>query len=469
MSIATISRTAIPLMSASEMATAIRSGEITPIEIVEALLERVNAHDSKVRSFSYLDRETLLIEAETLTEEAKAGNFRGPLHGVPFGVKEQFIVGGVPTLGDWSDPTPDAGADDATVIANLREAGALLLGKLFMVGPAGHPPTRNPWNINHTPGGSSSGSGAAVGARFVPFSLSEQTGGSGIRPAAYCGVSGLKPTYGRNSRYGMFPMVWSTDHACIIATDIEEVAKIFEITASYDPKDPTSRPDAASSGKISLSAPPKIGVVRNFFPALQDDEMNAAIDSAAAQLAAAGADVVDFFLPEDFETVWANQAIVAACEGNVITMKDEDRRAAKGLPARGSGPKFMESRGKFGLINKDLGQLIPATYYLQAQRIRRFYQAKIEDAMSGHDAILMATAPGQAPKTVPPIAGDDSLLRPWSHLGNPAISIPAPVLSADGMPLGLQFVGKVMGDEQLLAVGAWCQRILGTLDAPALP
>jgi Asp-tRNA(Asn)/Glu-tRNA(Gln) amidotransferase A subunit family amidase len=166
--------------------------------------------------------------------------------------------------------------------------------------------------------------------------------------------------------------------------------------------------------------------------------------------------------------VWANQALVAMAEGGVLTMKQDERRAAKGLPHRSAYPRAMESRAKFGNVKKELGDLLPATYYLHAQRIRRFYRDKMDQALQGYDAILMATAPGQAPKQQPPIAGDDSLLRPWSHLGNPAISIPAPALSADGMPLGLQLVGRVMADEGLLAVGAWAQGVLGTLPAPVL-
>ena len=147
----------------------------------------------------------------------------------------------MPTLGDWSDPPSRSRRSDATVVARLKAAGALLIGKLFMIGPAGHPPTRNPWNLEYTPGGSSCPARAPPSVRAsCPSRMSEQTGGSGIRPAAYNGISGLKPTYGRNSRYGMFPMVWSTDHACIIGHDDRDVAKVFAVTAGYDPKDPTS-------------------------------------------------------------------------------------------------------------------------------------------------------------------------------------------------------------------------------------
>src|SRR5690606_35559311 len=155
-----------------------------------------------------------------------------------FGIKEQFLLEGVGTRGDWKDPSPPVAGYTATVVRRLREAAALLMGKLYMVGPSGTPPTRNPWNIEHTPGGSSSGSGAAVGARCSPVSLSEQPAGSGIRPAAYSGVAGLKPTYGRNSRYGMFQMAWSHDQACIIGYSIPDVAKVFAVTSGYDPDDP---------------------------------------------------------------------------------------------------------------------------------------------------------------------------------------------------------------------------------------
>lgn len=457
-----------PTLAVGEMAAAIRTGERSPLEIAQDLLARIEANDDRLHAFSHLDREAVLIEAEVLDNEARAGRFRGPLHGVPFAVKEQYSVAGVPTLGDFTDPSPRLGEFDATVVERLKAAGCLVMGKTFMTGAGGHPPTRNPWNTAHTPGGSSSGSGAAVGARYVPFALSEQTGGSGIRPAAYCGVSALKPTYGRNSRHGMFQLVYSTDHPCIIATDIAEVERVFAITAGHDPKDPSSRRDAAYRGAAQLTEPPRIGVVRNFFPELQDPEMNDAIEDAADRLAASGADVTDFFLPDEWEAVWANHLLISMAEGGVLTMKDDERRASKGLPHRSTYPPAMESRAKFGLAKKDLGSLVPAVYYVQAQRVRRFWQTRIDEALGGYDAILMATAPGQAPKQDPPIAGDDSLLRPWSHLGNPAISIPAPTLSGDGMPLGLQLVGKQMSDEELLAVGRWAQGVLGNLPAPSL-
>jgi aspartyl-tRNA(Asn)/glutamyl-tRNA(Gln) amidotransferase subunit A len=453
-------------LGATEMAMAIGEGELTPLEIAETLLKRINEYDGKVKAFSHLERESVLIEAQALTDEARAGELRGPLHGVPFGVKEQFAVGGVPTLGDWSDPNPKLAKDDATVVARLKAAGALLMGKLYMVGPAGHPPTRNPWNLEYTPGGSSSGSGAAVGSRFLPFAMSEQTGGSGIRPAAYCGISGIKPTYGRNSRYGMFHMVWSTDHACIIGTTIRDVARVFSVTAGYDPKDPTSVMGHEPTAIVMPTRGPRIGVVRNFFPDMTEPEMQAAIEASAQKLAAAGADVVDFMLPADFGSVWANSLFVSSGESSVINMRTEAERAARGLPDPKTTPGDPEPKSKFTGMRRGFGNIIPSSYYLQAQRVRRYLRDAADEAMAEYDAILMATAPGPPPKS-PTSSGDWSLLTPWSHLGQPAISIPAG-LSAEGLPLGLQFVGPTLSDEKLLGVGAWCQDVLGLLPLPPL-
>ena len=159
------------------------------------------------------------------------------------------------------------------------------------------PPTRNPWNLEYSPGGSSSGSGAAVGARFVPFAMSEQTGGSGIRPAAYNGVSGLKPTFGRNSRFGMFTLSYSQDHACIIATTVADIAPGVRRDGRLRPQGPHLPPRRRLEGRGTLTKAPKIGVVRNFFPEMTEPEMQACIEAAARKLAAAGAEVVDFYLP----------------------------------------------------------------------------------------------------------------------------------------------------------------------------
>ncbi len=456
--------TDLAMLGAAAIADGVVAGELTPSEVVNAFVERIRAYDSSIEAFSYFDRETVAIEAEAMTDEAKEGKFRGPLHGVPFAVKEQFTVEGVATRGDYKDPESPIAGYDATVVARLKAAGALMLGKTYMTGPSGTPPTKNPWNLEYSPGGSSSGSGASVGARMAPFSLSEQTAGSGIRPAAYCGVSALKPTYGRNSRYGMFQMAYSHDHPCIIATSMRDIARIFAVTAGFDPKDPSSVQGHEPGEVEFLTRPPRIGVVRNFFPELTQPVMNDAIATAASKLALAGADVVDFYLPDVFEQVWPNWSVVGGVEGSVINLKTQERRDARGLPPPVKMTGTPASR--WAVLDRRATVLLPATYYLQAQRIRRWLRDMVNESMLPFDAILMATAPGPAPKDLAS-SGDWSLLTPWSHLGNPAISIPGG-LSPEGMPLGLQLVSPTMTDEKLLAVGAWCEDVLGLLPAPML-
>jgi aspartyl-tRNA(Asn)/glutamyl-tRNA(Gln) amidotransferase subunit A len=450
-------------LGVTELAAAIAKGEITPTEIVETLLARIEQYDDQVKSFSHLDREAVLAEAKVLTEEAAAGKLRGPLHGVPFGVKEQFLVEGIPTLGDWNDPSPEPAAYTATVVTRMKDAGALLVGKLFMVGGSGTPPTRNPWNLEATPGGSSSGSGAAVGARFLPVTFAEQTAGSGLRPAAYCGVSSLKPTYGRNPRYGMFQMAYSLDHPCIIGTTIADVATVFSVSGGLSADDPSS------TGPVpvlepALAAPPRIGVLRNFLPELIEPEMAAAVDAAAEKLRAAGAEVVDFNPPEEFDLIFPVNMLVGMTEGAVINMHTDEQRAAKGLAPRAKKPSSRQSM--FARPSAELTEMLPATYYLQAQRVRRWIADKVDASMEGFDALLTATARGAAPMD-PSISGDPVLLTPWSALGNPTTGIPAG-LDSRGMPLGLQLISPRMTDEHLLATSVWCEDVVGRLPVPAM-
>ncbi len=451
-------------MGVAEIAEAVASKQLSPVDIARELLERTSKYDGQIRAWSFMERETVLLEAQAMADEAAAGELRGPLHGVPFAIKEQFALGGAPSRGDWTDPNPPISPEDATVVARLKAAGALVMGKAFMTGPTGMPPSRNPWNLEYSPGGSSSGSGAAVGARFVPFALSEQTAGSGIRPAAYNGVSGFKPTFGRNSRAGMFTLSYSQDHPCIIATTLADVIPVFAVTAGYDEADPTSRMDGAFKGAATLTGAPKIGVVRNFFPDMTEPEMQACIDAAAARLAAAGAEVVDYYLPSDFGAVWANAAITSSSEGAVVNAKKIARAGGK-EPVRATTAAPVT---KFSNFPRSVSQLIPAPFYVQAQRVRRYLRDLVDAdfAAKGLDAILMATAPGAAPHDNSH-SGDATLCTAWSHTGQPAISIPGGLDTA-GMPLGLQFVSPTMTDEHLLAVGVWCQDVLGLLPAPDL-
>jgi Asp-tRNA(Asn)/Glu-tRNA(Gln) amidotransferase A subunit family amidase len=446
-----------------EAARAIAQGDLSPVDYLEALLERIHRLDSKVQAWSGLDIEGARAQAGQLAEEARAGRLRGPLHGIPTGVKEEFAVRG---LADRSEPNLPPGPiheEDATAVARLRAAGAIVLGKTYMPGRSGNPPTRNPWNLDHTAGGTSSGSGAAVGARMVPFTLGEQTFGSNLRPAAFCGVDGFKPSFGRVSRAGMWAFTYSQDHPGIIGLSVEDLAVVLSAIAGPDPRDPTALDEPAPPAALEPSRvkPPRLGLVRNFFPERTEPAMQAAVDAAASRLAAAGASVESVQLPEEFGLVWHTHALVLAVEGASINA----RKNAEAIAA-GERPTSFTS-GTFGASR--LGELVPSVYYLQAQRIRRRLRRVVSDFFREQrlDLLLTATAPGPAPRGLAS-TGNPILLAPWSHLGLPALSLQSGELSPEGLPLGIQLAAPPRADYDLLCAGAWVESILGRLPAPPL-
>ncbi len=433
-----------------EMADAVAKGELTPTDLAEAALERIAAVDPRVRAWSYLDPERARREAAALTAEAGGSRLRGPLHGVPVGIKDEFHVQGMPTgmRGPGAQPEPE----DATPVARLRAAGALIMGKLHMPIGGVMPPTRNPWNLEHTPGGSSSGSGAAVAARMVPVALGEQTGGSTLRPAAFCGVAGLKPTFGRISRHGCYPFTWSFDHPGIIGLTMADIALVLSVVAGHDPQDRASLSDDPPPAVLEpLSRPPRIGVVGNFYPERTEPVMRAAIAGVAERLGHAGADVRDLRLPQEFALTWHVHRVIFDVEGAAFRA----RRA--GEPGRQRSVELREMAAS----------LVPAVYYLQAQRIRRWLHERIQRVFTDVDALLMAVAAGPAPKGLHS-TGDASLQSTWSCLGYPALTVNGG-LSPDGLPLGLQLVGPPRQDYELCRVGAWSESALGRLPPPPLP
>lgn len=427
-----------------DLSAAVAAGDVTPLDLATASLARIEALDGGVQAFSYMDKAATMAEAEALTAEAKAGKLRGPLHGIPLAVKDEFHIAGMPTaMTHDTEPRPV----DATLVAKLRAAGCIIVGKTHMPIDGVLPPTRNPWNLGHTAGGTSSGSGAAVGARMVPLALGEQTAGSNLRPAAYCGVEALKPTYGRISRFGMAPFAWSHDHAGLIGLTMADLALVFSIVAGPDPLDLTTRPEGAPPADLAMAdkLPPRIGIVRNFFPEKTEAVMNEAIEASAAKLKAAGATIVDVMLPEDFGLVWLLHRTVGGAEGFT----------------------YRSAKAGGDLTGRDIAaSLLPASYYLQAQRLRRVFWTKLQAYFQDVDALLMAVAPGAAPEGIA-TTGDATLLSPWSCLGYPSLTVNGG-LSPKGLPLGLQFVGAPMSDYELLRTGAWCEGVLGRLPAPTV-
>src|SRR5437870_6549838 len=292
-------------LTVREAARMIAARDISPSDYLECFLERSARLDPKVRAWSNIDVDGAREQARQLTEEAAKGKLRGPLHGIPFGFKEEFAVRGLPDRSEPNGPDGPVAAEDAAAVARLRQAGAIILGKTYMPGRTGNPPTRNPWNLQHTAGGTSSGSGAAVGARLVPAALGEQTFGSNLRPAAFCGVAGIKPTFGRVSRKGMWAFSYSQDHPGVIGLTMDDMALVLSVISGADPLDPTTLPVAPPPAAIEPSdvKPPRIGLVRNLFTDLTEPSMQAAVDATAQKLGGAGATVKEVRLPEEFGLV----------------------------------------------------------------------------------------------------------------------------------------------------------------------
>jgi aspartyl-tRNA(Asn)/glutamyl-tRNA(Gln) amidotransferase subunit A len=445
-------RTEVPTelynLEVAEAAAKIASGELSVMALNMAYIERTDLLEPHIKAYAYLDREGWLAEAASLDAEAKAGELRGPLHGIPVAIKDQFLVAGMPckiaeSWGDTSIP-----AEDATPVARLRAAGAIITGSTYMPDRFGNTPSCNPWNLAHTPGASSSGSSAAVGARMVAAALGESTGGSGIRPPAFCGVEALKPTYGRISRKGLYAISWSLDHPTIIGQTFQDIALVYNAVAGPDESDATSLPDPFSGVSTEMTdlRTPKIGFVRNFFLEKCDDLMTAAMEAAAEKLRAADAEVIPVMLPERWDLVWPAWKIVAAAERTAFHAKHTAALEADDVD-----------------VKPDVDTLIPATYYLQAQRLRRLLMDGALPLFDDVDFLYTPAALGPAP--LGHGGGDNSMNSPWATVGMPTLTFNIG-LTPDGLPLGAQLTATHLAEEPLLRAGEWCAQVMGRLGTP---
>ena len=429
-------------LSASEMASAIARLALDPVEAATAALDRIALREPEIHAWAHVDRDSALAQAEQLSIEAKAGNLRGPLHGVPVGIKDVFHAQSMPTLANSRTMEPEARYGDSGVAAALRRAGAVIVGKCETVEFAGMgvpPATRNPWNTAHTAGGSSSGSGAAVGARMVPATIGTQTGGSNLRPAAYNGVAGLKPSYGALSRRGLLPVSWSLDHPGLIARSAADLELMFSAIAR------------AAPGPVESPPRWRIGVLKQFFFERSEPATVDAVANALDRLASAGADVSDIPLPGLF----AAQAAI-----HHLIMSPE--MATYHAPRLGSRRDVMSDR-HVALV--EAFSLVPANYYMQALRARRLLRDELAALFVDVDVLAMPTTPAAAPEGLES-TGDASLLSPWSLVGFPAATVPCG-LSPEGLPLGRQLVGAPGTDALVIRAAMEAERVLGRLQLPA--
>lgn len=444
-------------LTAYEAALRVRQRELSPMTLVESLLQRIEALEPKVQAWVTIDRSGALATARQLEQEVHSGRTRGPLHGVPVGIKDIYYTAGLKTTGGsriYADFVPTY---DATPVARLKQAGAIILGKTVTTefATADPGPTRNPWNLAHTPGGSSSGSAAGVAARMMPVALGSQTGGSIQRPAAYCGVFGLKPTYGRVSRYGVFPVSWCLDHVGPLARTVTDIALVLQVLAGHDPLDPASShapvPDYLQAVQRA-ERPPRLGLVRQFFLERADPEMRAHTEEVAERLARAGAGVEEVKLPDSFSALHAAHRIIMQVEAAAVHA--ELFRAHADLYR----PKLRASI--------ETGSLIPGVYYMQAQRIQRQFRQDLAPLFQHADFLMMPAAPGPAPRDLT-TTGDPSFNSPSSFCGFPSLTIPSG-LNAASMPLAIQLMGPALAEDRLLAAARWCEATLNVTLVPPL-
>ena len=443
-------------LSAAQAASEIRDGRLSAAELMESLLARSAALEPALRVWVTLDEDRCMAAARRADDEMRRDGPAGPLHGVPVGVKDIYYTSDMKTTNGspmFADFQPDF---DSTAVALLRRGGAIVMGKTVTTefACADPPPTRNPWNAAHTPGGSSSGSAAGVAARMFPAALGSQTAGSVVRPASYNGVVGMKPTFGLLSRYGVTPVSWSLDTMGFFCRTVEDAALLLSCLAEHDPDDgaSVSTSDRVATGTLEAEPePPRIATMRRFFYEKADPEARDATDAAVEKLSAAGAEIEEVAVEADYDDLLAAHRVVMAVEAAAVHEQRFRTRADE------YGPRVR------GLIES--GMLVPAVTYVQAQRIREKFRDAMLEAVSGYDAVIGPTTPS-APGD-PSTTGNPVFQVPWTSCGFPAITLPCS-LSESGLPLGVQLAVGPLEESRLLSAAAWCERALGFEATPAL-
>ncbi|TXH66351.1 MAG: amidase [Lysobacteraceae bacterium] len=445
-------------LSVLEAGAALRDGAMTSVGLTTDALNRIERFDEGLHAFVTVLRERALLAAERADREFAQGLDRGPLHGIPYALKDIYDVVGVPTTCNSKLRLDHLPAADSEVERRLREGGAVLLGKLntheFAIGGPGFdlpfPPARNPWNPDHFTGGSSSGSGVAVAAGFVRLAMGSDTGGSIRSPSCHCGVVGLKPTYGLVSRRGVFPLSYSLDHCGPMAWSVEDAAIALGVVAGYDPADPSSveRPGENYRRDLGLGVDGlRIAYARDLFADVPgvSSEVIAAIDTAAETFAGLGAQVEQVSLP-DFELFKACGRIIMCAEAFAI-----HERELRTRPRDFGRYTFQRIAPAGGLTSADL---------MQAFRLRRELTVAVDAILRRYDLILTTCGLSPAPRLdefphdwPPPSIAVAVQTVPFNVSGHPALALPAGY-SRSGMPLGMQLVGRAFDEATVLRAGA---------------
>ncbi len=429
-------------LSASEAARLIREGAISSRELVEACLARVAEVDPGIEAWTFLDPAHSLAQAQAADEARGAGQPAGPLHGVPVGIKDIIDTADMPTENGSVLHAGRTPSRDAAVVARLRAAGAVIMGKTvtteFAAGASGK--TRNPYDPGHTPGGSSSGSAAAVAAGMVPLAVGSQTGGSVVRPAAYCGVYGFKPTHGLIPRGGVLALSRTLDHLGVFARTLDDVALVMEQVTGADERDPDARPRAAVPYREIAGEAPPITPMLGFAKTPRWDRVDADAREAFAELIERLGDRVEEVDLASAADAYESHRLIMESEMAVNLAREWAAGRAR------LSPRLRErvERGR-GVSAVDYLQALAGIPALEAGFTELFEQR--------YDALVTPAATGTAPKGLES-TGDPMFCMLWTLCGLPALNVPL-MRGANGLPLGVQLVGRRHGDARLLRTARW--------------
>ena len=458
-------------LSIAEVGRLLRAGTLTSMELTQDALSRIDSLNPLLGAFLLVTEKRALEDALRADREMESGLDRGPMHGIPYALKDTFDTAGVRTTCHSRLQKDHVPAADCAVEGRLRSAGGVMLGKLatheFACGGPSFdlpfPPARNPWNPEHFPGGSSSGSGVAVAAGIVRMAMGSDTGGSIRGPATYCGTVGFKPTYGRVSRRGVFPLSYTLDHVGPLTWSVEDAALSMQVIAGHDPTDPASADIPVprySAGLDQGVAGMRIGYPRSFFATAEgvSEEVVQSMDASANRLATLGADVEEVTLPS-FDLFNACGQVIMQSEAYAI---HEENLRVRPL-----------DYGRYTYQRIALGALLSAADLTQALRLRRELVTSFNSGvLHGRDAIITAAALTPAPRfdEFPP----DISLKVSTHsmafnvTGNPVLAIPTG-FSHNGLPIGMQIVGHPFDESTVLRIGSAFEAATGLIGKrPAL-
>ncbi|MEW6265176.1 MAG: amidase [Thermodesulfobacteriota bacterium] len=445
-------------------ASLVRRREVSPVEVLASVLRQIERLDRRVKAYITVMSDSALAAAQAAEHEIAQGHYRGPLHGLPLALKDLIHTEGVRTTAGSKIMRDFIPGEDATAVTRLKQAGAVILGKTnmheFAYGSTNVNPhygtVRNPWNDQVLPGGSSGGSAAAVAASMCSAALGSDTGGSIRMPAAFCGITGFKPTYGRVSRHGVVPCAWSMDHVGPLAKTAEDAALVLAAIAGWDPKDPASSREPVQDYMAQLEqdvAGLRVGVLREYTVDPVMPEVEAAFRRALGVLRELGLKVEEISIPETKYAVGASNAILLT---EAASYHEERLRSRAG------------DYGEDVRSRLELGLFVSATDYVKAQRVRRLLIEKFQNVLRRYEAIVCATEPITAPGFDQEVILFDGLAEPrsqalvrhlrlFSLIGLPAVSLLCGFAS-DGLPIGLQIAAAPFADGRVLQIAAAYQK-----------